>query len=138
MDTSVPARLPRDYLCRTKLNNYADGWAAFYASAGGFLGKALATSPHAIAIRRATCALTRPIVGSPGVALKFRSAASAPAEYARGMHTRVYSLSDEQSIPANEPCRLFTVRALRNNRGKVGRTVSTFRKAVREHVYFSR
>jgi len=64
---------------------------------------------HAIAIYKV---MRSRLIGrerSPEVALKFRSAASVPAECARGMHTRVYFLSDEQSIPANESCLLRAV-----------------------------
>lgn len=87
-----------------------------------------------------SCLIDQRVKRSPEVALKFRIAASIQHPRLQNAHAEsicgIYSLSDEQSIPANELCRLFAIRALRNNRGKVSRTVSTFRKAVRGERVF--
>jgi len=137
------AFLSRNYLCRTKLDNYT----ALYKRVKRFMRQMIFLGEHsrrarnvihAIAIYKA---MRSRLIGrerNPEVkiALKFRSAASVPAECTRGMHTRVYFLSDEQSIPANESCLFRAVCALCNNRGKVGRTVSTFRKESCENRVF--
>lgn len=138
--THCAAFLSRDYLCGTKLDNYTLLYAnvRHFMRQLTFLGKHSRRAHdviHAIAIYKAMRVTRSRLIGherSPRVALKFRSAASMSAESAHGMHIEVYFLSDEQSIPANESCQFFTIRALHNNGGKVGRTVSTFQKAVRE------
>lgn len=127
MDTSVPARLPRDYLCGAKLNNYADGRGVLPVSR---------KSTFAIAIRGASCvnAVPHPIglarEGSRGsrVKIPLRSIRGRGIR-ARNPYTGLFLYLMSSQFPRTSPVGSSLFRALRNNGGKVGRTVSTFRKA---------
>lgn len=124
----------RDYLCRTKLDNYCKRLGVSCVSRG-FSGKHPPTLRPPDSRRSHTRSPLKNafprLIGrerSPEAALKFRPAASAPAKLrARDcIHGFIHYLMSSQ-FPRTSPVGSPLVR---NNGGKVGRTVSTFRKAV--------